>query len=166
MAATYEPIATTTLGSAAASIDFTSIGSGFTDLRLVLAGSTSASTYLYFTINNTTTPYSYTYLYGTGAVANSKRNTSGGLTGIFINDEVATGVSDRFLAELNFFSYAGSTYKTSLSKYSGDRNGSGQVQLNVNLWGSTSAITQITLYPSSGNFETGTTATLFGILKA
>ena len=166
MPATYEKIQSTTLGSAAASIDFTSIGSGFTDLRLVLAGSTSASTYLYFTINNTTTPYSYTYLYGTGAVAGSKRNTSGGLTGVFINDEVATGVSSRFLAELDFFSYAGSTYKTGLSKYSGDRNGAGQVQLNANLWGSTSAITQITLYPSSGNFETGTMATIYGIKKA
>ena len=166
MATTYEKIQSTTLGSSASSIDFTSIGSGFTDLRLVLAGSTSASTYLYFTINNTTTPYSYTYLYGTGAVAGSKRNTSGGLTGTFINDEVATGVSSRFLAELDFFSYAGSTFKTSLSRYSGDRNGAGQVQLNANLWGSTSAITQITLYPSSGNFETGTMATIYGILKA
>jgi hypothetical protein len=166
MPATYEPIQSYTLGSAAASIDFTSIGSTFTDLRLVLAGSTSASTYLYFTINNTTTPYSYTYLYGTGSVAGSKRNTSAGLTGVFINDEVATGVSSRFLAELDFFSYAGSTNKTSLSKYSGDRNGTGQVQLNVNLWGSTSAINRLTLYPSSGNFEIGTTATLYGIKNA
>jgi hypothetical protein len=164
--ATYEPIATQTLASAAASIDFNSIAATYTDLRLVLVGSTSASTYLYFTINNTTTPYSYTYLYGTGAVAGSKRNTSGGLTGVFINDEVATGVSSRFLAELDFFSYAGSTNKTSLSRYSGDRNGAGQVQLNVNLWGSTSALTQITLYPSSGNFEIGTTATLYGIKAA
>jgi hypothetical protein len=162
--ATEIAIASQTLGSAASTITFSSIPATYTDLRLVLAGSTSASTYLYFTINGTSTPYSYTYLYGTGAVAGSKRNTSAGLTGVFINDEVATGISSVFLAELDFFSYAGSTNKTSLSRYSGDRNGTGQVQVNVNLWGSTSAITQLTLYPSSGNFEIGTTATLYGIL--
>ena len=166
MATTYEKIATTTLGSANATIDFTSITASYTDLRVVLTGACSASSYILFTVNNTTTPYSYTYLFGTGAAAGSKRNTSGGLTGVYLNDEVAMATNNMFLAEIDFFSYSGSTNKTSLSAFSGDQNGSGQVQRNVNLWGSTSAINRVTLTCQGGNFNTGTTATLYGILKA
>jgi hypothetical protein len=43
MPATYEPIATTTLGGAAATITFSSISSAYTDLRIVLVGTTTAS---------------------------------------------------------------------------------------------------------------------------
>jgi glycosyltransferase involved in cell wall biosynthesis len=42
MPATYEPIATTTLGSAAASITFSSIPATYTDLRLVIVGNLSS----------------------------------------------------------------------------------------------------------------------------
>jgi hypothetical protein len=38
MAITYEPIATTTLGSAAASVTFSSISGSYTDLVLVVTG--------------------------------------------------------------------------------------------------------------------------------
>ena len=45
MPATYEKIQSYTLGSAASSIDFTSIGSGYTDLRLVVVGTISNAGY-------------------------------------------------------------------------------------------------------------------------
>ena len=63
MASTYEPIATTTLGSAASSITFSSIPATYTDLRLVLVHTPSASTgnaQMQFN-SDTATNYSYTY---------------------------------------------------------------------------------------------------------
>ena len=53
MPATYEPIATTTLGSAAASITFSSIAGTYTDLRLVMVGTTSASDWAFVRFNGT-----------------------------------------------------------------------------------------------------------------
>jgi hypothetical protein len=72
------------------------------------------------------------------------------------------------LIEADIFSYAGSTNKTVLNKVATDKNGSGGVEYNVGLWRSTSAITSIslTLEASAQDFPVGTTATLYGILKA
>ena len=112
------------------------------------------------------TNYSRTLLYGTGAAAGSGRNTSQSymyLTGVaYPNATYAT------LIEADIFSYAGSTNKTVLNKVATDKNGSGGVEYNVGLWRSTSAITSIslTLEASAQDFPIGTTATLYGILKA
>ncbi len=95
------------------------------------------------------------------------------LTGSFrvtsINYVYVTNGSDTTVphfATLDIFSYAGSTNKTSLGTQSRDNNGSGTVGQFVHLWRSTSAINSIALFPNSGNFKTGTIATLYGILKA
>jgi hypothetical protein len=48
-----------------------------------------------------------------------------------------------------------------------DKNGSGAVWQIVGLWRSTSAITSINFFSSTGNnFAIGTTATLYGIKNA
>ena len=53
MATTYEPIATTTLGSAAASITFSSIAGTYTDLRLVLSLIPATGTRPYYNLIQT-----------------------------------------------------------------------------------------------------------------
>ena len=78
MPATYEPIATTTLGSAASSITFSSIAGTYTDLRVVFTpqGATAGvSAYLEFNGISTTT-YSETYLQGNGTTASSGQVTA------------------------------------------------------------------------------------------
>jgi hypothetical protein len=163
MPATYEKIATTTLGSAQGTITFSSIPSTYTDLRLVMTFTTTAGELIKAQYNgDTATNYSVTSLYGDGSTAGSFRVTS-------INYVYVTNGSDTTVphfATLDIFSYAGSTNKTSLGTQSRDNNGSGTVGQFVHLWGSTSAINSIALFPNSGNFKTGTTATLYGILKA
>jgi hypothetical protein len=68
---------------------------------------------------------------------------------------------------IDIFSYAGSTFKTCLITRSSDQNGSGEVMREVSLWRNTAAITTILFRLStSGNYATGTTATIYGILKA
>jgi hypothetical protein len=75
---TYTPIATQTLGSAAASVTFSSIPQGYTDLILVINYATSASTgnaLLRFN-SDTGSNYSETALIGNGTTATSDRESS------------------------------------------------------------------------------------------
>lgn len=167
MPATYEPIATTTLGSAANTITFSSISSAYTDLRLVLTGSLSSSVNgqsLYIRFNSDTgSNYSDTNLLGTGAAASSYNSISA--TYIAANGNFGPTYPAFF--SLDVFSYAGSTNKTSLLTFQTDNNGGGRVYRGVGLWRSTSAITSISLIgASSFNLTADTTATLYGILKA
>ena len=165
MPATYEKIATTTLGSAAATIDFTAIGSGYTDLRLVLVAIDSAGGGVRMTYNSDTSSlYSNTQLYGAFSNAYSGRST-----GIAYCDLSVLGLhTTPKLIEVDIFSYAGSTFKTNLVSFSGNTNGASTdgIAKVVNLYRSTNAITSIQLKLDSGSFDTGTTATLYGILKA
>jgi hypothetical protein len=166
MPATYEPIATTTLSSAAATITFSSIAASWTDLRLTWVGTSSVnlvSLRLRFNAD-TGTNYSNTGLSGDGSAASSYRNTNS----TRIDLPPSGGVSSTIptFTTVDVFSYAGSTNKTVLTTGSDDRNGSGYATREVALWRSTSAINEITLSLSSGNFATGTTATLYGIKAA
>ena len=164
--ATYEPIATTTLGSASATITFSSIPATYTDLRLViipLANSSPDDFYLRFN-SDSATNYSITTLYGSGSAAASNRATNA--TGILMTRGTQTQLSTPTLRTADIFSYAGSTYKTVLTTESSDLNGSGTTVVNVGLWRSTSAITTITLNRVGDSFAAGTTATIYGIKAA
>jgi hypothetical protein len=164
MPATYEPIATTTLGSAVNDITFTSIGSGYTDLRLVVVGTVSSADTARIQFNgDTATNYSRTTLYGDGASAVSARSSNGTFIGITTTN-LSTTIPGMLTIDL--FSYAGSTNKTILTTTSLDLNGSGRVERIVGLWRSTAAITSIKCYLGTNNWNIGTTATLYGILKA
>ena len=166
MATTYDKIATTTLSTSASSITFSSISSAYTDLRLVLTSLSSTGNTQYFTLNTDTgTNYSYTMLYGTGSAASSFRTTSGSRIDV-ASDVVSASSTIPFFITVDLFSYAGSTNKTCLVSSSEDLNGSGVVVSRVGLWRSTSAINQIVINRTAGNYNTGTTATLYGILKA
>ena len=156
-------IATTTLGSAASSITFSSIPATYTDLRLVFTGTVNGDT-AYMTFNSDTgTNYSRTYLDGDGSTATSGRATSASnmrLSGIM------TSLTSTIpaLITIDIFSYAGSTNKTVLQTLSVDKNGTGEVATQVHLWRNTAAITNVSLNAGVSTFTTGTTATLYGIL--
>jgi len=163
--ATYVPIATQTLGSAAASITFSSIAASWTDLRLVFVGNSSAANrYLTLTFNaDSGTNYSMTYLVGDGTTAASGNRTSD--TSLYTNNYGGSSITIPQFITADIFSYTGSTYKTVLCTTSSDKNGSGNTDRVAGLWRSTSAITSITMqYLITGsNINAGTTATLWGI---
>jgi hypothetical protein len=165
MATTYEKIASTTLGSAAATIDFNSIAGTYTDLRLVIVGkytSGGGNTRIRFN-SDTSSLYSSTRIAGDGSSASSDRLTNQGFQRLSFNGNSST-VPD-FLT-VDIFSYAGSTFKTSLITSSEDYNGSGSVIRTVGLYRSTTAISSITISLDSSTMAAGTIATLYGILKA
>jgi hypothetical protein len=169
MPVTYDRIATTTLGSASSTIEFSSIGSSYTDLRIVLfqVYDSSNTQPLEVRFNSDSgSNYSTTDLYGNGTSAGSYRYTNA--TKLTLGDNTPSANLPIFNT-IDIFSYAGSTYKTLLSTESSDDTNAGVVNRVVGVWRSTSAITTITLgAPLAGpqKFGVGTTATLYGILKA
>jgi hypothetical protein len=168
MAATYEPIATTTLGSAAASITLSSIPATYTDLRLVIVarGTTADNCSIQFN-NDTGTNYSETGLQGNGTAAASWRRTNVAYIRLTNAAGLPTAANTFLMNTYDIFNYAGSTYKTVLGVNSNDQNGSGDSGRLAGLWRSTSAITSIKIFTNFGaDFTIGTTATLYGILKA
>jgi len=117
------------------------------------------------TVNGSTTGYSRTSLNGNGSTASSSATTSA--TGIPLgsgNGLAITSENAWTFIELDFMSYAGSTNKTILHRWSNDKNGSGQTIAQVALWQSTSAITSINF--AITGMVAGTTATLYGIKNA
>lgn len=158
MALTYDPIATTTLGSAASSLNFTSISSNYTDLIVVISTKSTTDSYVKTTYNNdTNSNYSWTKLIGTGSSALSNRgsNQTSWQSFYTYNGESFNTVI------FNLMNYSNTTtYKTVLMR----ENSAGfEVDAFVNLWRSTAAITSIKFEKVSGNFDSGTTATLYGV---
>ena len=164
MAATYTPIQTTTLGSAQASVTFSSF-SGYTDLVLVMQTSISSGTQqnkLRFN-GDTATNYSATILSGNGtsAISTGQVNNSSMLIGY---DDYNTSAFGQ-MTIVNIQNYANTTtYKTAITRGANANTG---VSATAGLWRSTAAITSITLLPSGGaNYTAGSTFTLWGILNA
>jgi hypothetical protein len=156
-------IATTTLGSASATITFSSIPATYTDLRIVqvLTGTTNAYSKLRFN-GDTASNYSSTNIRADGSSASSQWETND--NGIRINGNYPV-TSVPSLNTVDVFSYAGSTNKTVLNRALNDQNGAGGLVTTVGLWRNTAAITSITIYEFTGDtFAAGTTATLYGIL--
>ena len=173
---TYTPLATTTVTSNTASVTFSSISSAYTDLVLVINALAyfGSNTYINGKIqvnSDTGSNYSATNLYGTGSAAGSNRasNQTALANPFFILPANSTDNSIRGTAVIQFMNYSNTTtYKTVLarSNVTGTTAG-GEVQADVGLWRSTSAINSITIAnnDSATGFVAGTFS-LYGILAA
>lgn len=156
---TYTPIATTTLGSAAASYTFSSISGSYTDLVLIHAGTADAARDIYMYFNGDTgSNYSRTYVYGDGSTAGSARQTSvASILWNYQNTSQSTGIA-------HIMNYSNTTtYKTVLSRENPVAVATAAI---VGLWRSTAAITSITVGASGGTLSSGSTLTLYGIQAA
>ena len=167
--ATYTPIATTTLGSAANSVTFSSIPSTYQDLVLVINyGQTSGANGFSVQFNGDTgTNYSGTTINGNGSSASSSRYTSANCVDIAENLGSTTLGASTIIA--HFMNYANtSTYKTVLSR---GANAATVTQALVGLWRNTSAINQMIIslggaFTSTPTALAGSTFTLYGIASA
>jgi hypothetical protein len=169
MASTYEKIATTTLGSAAASVTFSSISGSYTDLVLVINNFFASSSTPYISLqfnSDTTSNYSSTLLEGTGSSASSNRFTADSLMYFGYNTASSTTPSNG-MAVMNIMNYSNATtYKTVLGRV-GILNGSFPgTSTTVGLWRSTSAITSVLVKQNVGNLNSGCVFTLYGIKAA
>ena len=168
---TYVAIATQTLGSAAATVTFSSIPGTYTDLVLVVNAQQSADAPIYVRVNNSSASiYSTTSLRGDGTSATSTRFSATGSgidgEGIWVQSEALPESSSFGIITYNFINYANTTtFKTALVRYN---NASAFVGTNVSLIQTTSAITSILLRHGGGgaNFAIGSTFSLYGIASA
>jgi hypothetical protein len=169
MAQTYEPLNTTTLTTATASVTFSSIPGTYTDLVLVIASlnNTATNTSFQFQVGNgsidTGANYSLTELFGTGSAASSDRASND--TAAYLNGPgigTSTNIPNLYITNLMNYSNT-TTYKTFLG-----RGGNSEKNLvaTVNLWRSTSAINTIKIFQSANNMAAGSTFTLYGIKAA
>jgi len=159
MPSTYTPIATNTLGSAAASVTFSSIPSTYTDIVLIQnstgAGGAGAS-YLRFN-GDTTGVYSRTRLLGNGSAASSYRETGAN------NISSDAPSSSNSTTIWNIMDYANTTtFQTVLYR----DNSSAYVVAQVGLWRNTAAITSLSITADAGTFAAGSTFTLYGVKNA
>jgi hypothetical protein len=159
MPKTYEPIATNTLGSDAASVTFSSIPSTYTDLVLVSNYRlNTGDNFLILRFNSDTgSNYSFTNAYTEGTTAASDRATSQTSARIgFYGSAQSNSI-------VNIMNYSNTTTnKTAVSR----DNTNTYVITRVNLWRNTSAITSITILTPSPNITSGSTFTLYGIKAA
>jgi hypothetical protein len=155
-----------TLGTAAASIEFTSIPQTFTDLVVlyVLRSDTaynSGGSYFNLTFNGTSANRSGRFLSGDGTGAATGSFTPFG--GVAPSDFTANNFSNGSFYLPN---YSGNTNKSVSGDNVRENNATtGLLGIDAGLWSDTSAINRLTLTQNAGNFVAGSTAYLYGILK-
>ena len=163
MPSTYDKIATHTIsGTSTGSYTFSAIPSTYTDLVLVINGTSTGANIdvpIYFN-SDTGSNYSRTYLYANGSSVSSGRasnDTSMGLPNLDTNQGVSI---------CHIFNYSNTTTnKTAIGRTSGAV--SYGVSAIVGLWRSTAAINSVTIFVAGvAKFGNGTTLSLYGIKAA
>jgi hypothetical protein len=159
---TMTPIATTTLTTGAATITFSSIPQGYTDLMFVTSGASQpaggGSVKLQFN-GDAGNNYSYIYMFGSGSGSGSS-GAFANVSGCLVNRHNTTDGSG-WTSIMNYSNTT--TYKSLIS-----RGGGNNIAITLGgMWRSTSAITYISCSMESGpGFAAGFTATLYGIKAA
>lgn len=163
MPATYEPIATTTLGSAAASYTFNSISGSYTDLVVIAVPNTTVAADIWMQVNGDTgSNYSTTQLTGTGSSAASYRSSNRTNFNLNVSAYMSSTGNQNYLIQIQNYSNT-TTYKTIIGRAN---NASLGVDATVGLWRNTAAITSVTLLNNGSTFASGSTFTLYGIKSA
>lgn len=158
-------IAEVTVASPQANIEFTSIPSGYTDLKVLVSGrSSTTTTGIDAIFNGSTSSYTNRRLYGTGSSTGSDSSATTYISNTMINDSSYT--ANVFgNGEIYIPNYTSSNFKSvSVDGVSENNATVALAMITAGLWSNTAAITSILLRPNSGNFATNTTATLYGIL--
>lgn len=168
MAATYEPIATTTVASATDPVTFSSIPSTYTDLIAVVSPIATAGNYdLSVRFNSDTgTNYSWTGINFNADNSASAYSTRGSNT-TYIPTSTNVTLVNPYPAIIHIQNYAStSVYKTTISRIARETYAQA---LNVGTWRSTSAITSVSFTLIGGGsttFKVGAVFTLYGIKAA
>jgi hypothetical protein len=167
----FYQIATTTLGSAQSSIEFTSIPADYTHLQVRFLTkstyTTGTSDSLLATFNNdSATNYSFHYVRGDGSTASSSAVSNNG--GLWLGNQAnsGTGTTSTFgVGVCDILDYCNTNkYKTIRTSLGYDANGSGFATFSSSNWRSTSAVTSIKFTFATGpNFAQYSSFQLYGI---
>jgi hypothetical protein len=171
MPKTYEPITTQTVGTAVATISFTSIPQNYTDLVIVstvrISGTGGEGATVQFN-GDTATNYSWSRLFANTVITSDRAsNTSTPLFGYYPGNDSTSGLFGNSIAQINNYSNT-TTNKIMLQRWNNNQTGGvPHVGLNAVLYRSTSAITSMLITAqASKTFIAGCTFTLYGIRAA
>jgi hypothetical protein len=160
----YELITTQVLGSNQPSITFSSLGtysSTYKHLQIRMAASTNAGSQVNLRMRfngDTGANYAFHYMFSTPSTVTSAAEVN--FTYGFISNIDSSTTS--FLGAVSDILDPYSTSKNKTMRTLA-ANGSTNVWLNSTLWRSTSSVTSIELFPTSGNLITGSRFSLYGI---
>ena len=164
-----ELIQTVTVGSGgASSITFSSIPATYDDLQVVFSlrntGTSNVVTRLQFNAD-TASNYSSRLLYGTGSSAASFAETR---DSFYIgNHPASSNTGNTFGSQAIYIPNYRSGVAKSVSADTVEENNAtaSWQQISAHLWTGTAAITSMRIYPDSGNWVEGSSASLYGIRK-
>jgi hypothetical protein len=174
MPTTYDPIATFTVTGSTSIIQFSSIPQTYTDIRAVgyvRSQNGAASDLMDFVINSVQTGglYSTVALLGNGSASSTSRWAGvnvGYRNAIAPAGGSAANIFGSFVAEINNY-YNTNTFKSVMTRYSFDTNGSGGVGTTVVNYRGTAAISDLQFFFDTGSlFAVGSRITLYGIRAA
>lgn len=168
MPATFEPIATTLLTSATNTITFSSIPATYTDLYIVFSSLSDTNNTQRIRFNgDTAANYWLRYFYGTyaGSVDGSTTNADSIYTISAITGASTTKPGTAVVHVLNY--RRTDRLKTVLQTFGQAATSSvGDATFLVATWNNTNAINSISFTRTGGNYNAGTTATIYGITAA
>jgi hypothetical protein len=168
MALTYDSIATQTVtGSPVGTIDFNSIPTTFTDLRLILRGAPTSFGQHQMRFNGSSVSTYYTNIIRTQGSSDQSFSSAPGNAQLILDGANGSGETSAFTI-VDIFNYNSTTLsKNVLCQASAVQSGSGQVFFVNGLWRDTSAITSINLKCDFTNtFPVGFVVALYGIKAA
>lgn len=167
-----EPIAKHVAQGNATGVEFANIPQTYTDLYIVqyLRSTRAATTEQFWQRFNgdTATNYSSNWLQGDGSVTSSSNAQTQTVMNRFTIPGASANANIFSISHVHVMDYRSTVkFKTVLTKWSSDVNGSGTVGLSVGMWRSGNAITSVNLATENGsNLVAGSTIYLYGIRSA
>jgi hypothetical protein len=155
-------IARQELTSAAASITFSSIPATFTDLYLLVSARSSTTSDFYrIRPNGSTSNHTGRFLDGDGSSV-----VSGTSAPIFGRQSKSDMTANTFGSDSWYLpNYTAASAKSISVDVANENNATeNALGINAGLWDDTSAITSIEFHPGAGDFVSGSSFTLYGIL--
>jgi len=158
-------IATTTLSTTTAYVEFSSIAADYTHLQIrgIAQGASGGSALATFN-SDTGANYSNHHLQGDGATATAQGSASTTSINICRNGGIST-TADIFSGfVIDILDYANTNkYKTTRALNGHDLNGSGKINFESGNWRSSSAISTVRLTQNGSGFTQYTSFSLYGV---
>jgi hypothetical protein len=158
---TYTPLATVTLGASASSVTFGSISATYRDLICVVfaAGSTTLQGRIRLNAD-TGSNYSYQRMSGNGS-AGSAAAASSQSSG-FLSAIAQATTTGALQMNINIMDYSATDkHTTIISRADQSANGT---EAFANRWANTAAVTSVQILTSTGNWASGSTFALYGVI--
>ena len=159
--ATYIALANLTLTGTDAEVTSSSIPATYRDLVVITNVDGSAQTEMFVRLNGDTgNNYNTIRMQGNGSITGSGSTTNANGARLNGNGDIMTDFS--FSSIIHVMDYSATDkHKTGLSR----TNSSNGVDACAFRWANTNAVTSVTVYPATGNFESGSTFALYGIVS-